>query len=397
MYFTKLLLLFLFMKFITALILFILILNHCSFSQNQKVINNKDTLFTGCANHVTRPKGAEKLNCFLQYENEPVVTPNPAMASFVDYGKKIYISPPHEGLFSMDYGKNDSTIAVSVIYNVVNPPLPVFEVYSGGQSFKKDNVKIFRGQKIQVFLKNSPKLPITDRRYHFSEIKILYYKDLMQSTPSRTEDYYLPGTAEGFELDTKYLKIKDFSMIKIQIGEIQRVAYNQERFKEPFSKYDLAINVHFNNDTLKTAVAPPRPQAVQPSGAPKKPPVTQAPVAETPKSDILYLIDRKGKIPSADLPPRVESPATITNLDSVMRLVNFPVLYKKLGSDNTLTVKVLVDENGKYKDHLIVKESHPSVNTRVCAFLPLLRFIPASHRGAKVLSWVTIPVVLRKE
>ncbi len=383
------------MRFKPLLTLFLLTLNFSLFAQNQKVINNKDTLFTGCANHVIRPKGAEKLSCFLQYENEPVLTPNPTMSSFVDYGKKIYISPPHEGLFSIDYGKNDSTIAASVIYTVVNPPLPVFAINSGNQVFKKDNVKIYRGQKVQVFLKNSPKIPVTDKRYHFSDVKLLYFKDLMQSTPSKTEDYYLSGTAEGFELDTKLLNLKGYSLIKIQIGEIQRVAYNQEKFKEPFSKYDLAVNIYFNDDTLKAA-APPRPQVNSPTSSSKKPPVS-APVVEIPKSDIMYLIDKKGKIPSSDLPPKVENPASITNLDSVMRLVNFPVLFRKLGSDNTLTVKVLVDDNGRYQDHILIKESHPAVNTRVCAFLPLLRFIPATFRGNKVSSWVTVPIVLRKE
>ena len=384
------------MKNVTFLLSF-LSLYFALFAQNQKVINNKDTLFVGCANHVFRPKGTEKLSCFLQYEGESSVAPSSAMASFVDYGRRIYISPPHEGLFSMDFGKNDSTIALSVIYTVVNPPMPTLEVSSNGQTFPKDNVGVFRGQKVKVLLKNSDKLPITDKRYHFSEVRLLYFKDLMQGNPSKVEEFYLPGTGQGFELDTKLLALRGFAMIKIQIGEIQRIAYNQEKTKEPFSKYDLAINVHFRDDTLKAAspTLPPRPISPSPQQV-KKPTVTK-PVIETPKTDILYLADKDGRIPSPDVSPRVENPAKATNLDSVMRLVNFPVFFKKYGTDNTVTVKVLVDKNGKYKDHILSKESHVSVNTRVCAFLPLLRFISATYRGEKVETWLTIPIEMRKE
>lgn len=367
------------------------------YSQNQKVINNKDTLYVGCANHVIKPKGAEKFNCYLQFEGENQVTPGTTMASFLDYGKKIYIAPPHEGLFSMDYGKNDTTIAVSVIYSVVNPPTPTFEVDCEGVVYNKDNVRVIRGKKVRMLLKTKPKIPITDNRYRFSGIKLMYYKDIMQSVPSKTEEFFLSGTGKGFELDTKLLQTQGYGMVKIQVGEIQRIGYNQEKNILPLSRYDMAINIHFREDTLIKTVAvpsPPRPP-VSPTHKPK--PVSVQPVVEIPKTDILYLIDNKGKIPPSDIASKVETMATVTNLDSVMRMVNFPVIYKKLASDNTVTVKVLVDENGKYNDHIFVKESHSTVNARVSALLPLLRFIPATYRGNKMRAWVNIPIEMRKE
>ncbi len=75
------------------------------------------------------------------------------------------------------------------------------------------------------------------------------------------------------------------------------------------------------------------------------------------------------------------------NLDSVKQLIRHP----QACIEGKVIVRLLMDENGKYMKHIILKTAHPMCTEAVEPVLHLIRFTPALIEGKAVKSWVTIP------
>ncbi len=75
------------------------------------------------------------------------------------------------------------------------------------------------------------------------------------------------------------------------------------------------------------------------------------------------------------------------NLDSVKQLIRHP----QICVEGKVVVRLLMDENGKYVKHLVLKTPHEMCTAAVEPVLQHLRFIPATMDRNTVKCWVTIP------
>ena len=75
------------------------------------------------------------------------------------------------------------------------------------------------------------------------------------------------------------------------------------------------------------------------------------------------------------------------NLDSVAKLIHHPSICV----EGKLIVRILLDANGKYEKHIVLKTPHALCTESVEPVLHLIRFTPALIEGKAVKSWVTIP------
>lgn len=75
------------------------------------------------------------------------------------------------------------------------------------------------------------------------------------------------------------------------------------------------------------------------------------------------------------------------NLDSVKQLIRRP----QACVEGKVIVRLMIDENGKYVKHLVLKTPHPMCTEAVEPVLHHLRFTPALMDGQAVKCWVTIP------
>ena len=72
-------------------------------------------------------------------------------------------------------------------------------------------------------------------------------------------------------------------------------------------------------------------------------------------------------------------------------VVRNEVRERHAGRGGTLVVRVLVDEQGRYVDHRVLRSGHPDFRNSVEELLPQLYFTPAYHQGEAVQAWVNVP------
>ncbi|HEX2898305.1 MAG TPA: energy transducer TonB [Bacteroidia bacterium] len=75
------------------------------------------------------------------------------------------------------------------------------------------------------------------------------------------------------------------------------------------------------------------------------------------------------------------------SLDSVKQLIRRP----QACVEGKVIVRLMIDENGKYVKHLVLKTPQPMCTEAVEPVLHHLRFTPALMDGQAVKCWVTIP------
>lgn len=84
------------------------------------------------------------------------------------------------------------------------------------------------------------------------------------------------------------------------------------------------------------------------------------------------------------------------NLDEVWKLIGrYPQIAKDAGIQGTVVVRVLVDKEGKYMRHVILRKVHPMLTSVVEKGLPALRFTPAMLHGVPIMYWVNLPFKFR--
>lgn len=364
------------MKFFTCILL---LLPLFSFAQNAK-----DTLYANSINVLTKSKEEKGMLCFLMYEGEEQKATHESMASFIDLGKKFVTIPPKAGNLWIFFGENDSMFVSRKEYTVLDIPNPKIALSVNGTLAAKSSTKVYRGQKVKINLSMPKAMNISDKRYRMSEVKLAYFKDFSQSAPTKVEDLTPTGSGTCLELNTQNLNLHGFSQIKLQIGKLYRVGYNNKEYEVEMSRAELTFSIQIKDDTI----------AKKPVVAPKTPVKTAvAPIIT--HDDILYFTDGTNALPLPDVRVIADREPIILNVDSVMKNVNIAVLQKNLGGDNNIKVKILVDEKGHYADHLILKESNPVTTSRACAFMPYLRFLPAVRAGKNIKYWITLPITFR--
>ena len=86
-----------------------------------------------------------------------------------------------------------------------------------------------------------------------------------------------------------------------------------------------------------------------------------------------------------------EEPRPI-NMDKFRKDCGYPAQAIEAEIEGKVIVRVLVDEEGKYLEHVVLKDPHPVLTKRVESKLNVLRFTPGIQGNKPVMVWVTIPV-----
>ena len=103
-------------------------------------------------------------------------------------------------------------------------------------------------------------------------------------------------------------------------------------------------------------------------------------------SDTFPLIEEK-EPDFNEYDPDVEEPEPL-NLGDVWKLVRYP---NQVCIEGTVVVRILVDKEGYYRKHKMLKDIHPILKQAVEPHLHKLRFRPTMKDGKPIMYWVNIP------
>ena len=79
------------------------------------------------------------------------------------------------------------------------------------------------------------------------------------------------------------------------------------------------------------------------------------------------------------------------NMNEVMQKVVYPPSLREMRMEGKASYRVLVDEDGNYVKHELIRASHPLFDQQCAAQLPALKFKPGKIGPHKVKVWVTVP------
>jgi protein TonB len=79
------------------------------------------------------------------------------------------------------------------------------------------------------------------------------------------------------------------------------------------------------------------------------------------------------------------------NMDDVRKIIGYPDIARDAGIEGQVVVRVLVDEQGNYRKHKMIKKVHPILADAVEKNLHKLKFSPAIQGNKPIKFWVNIP------
>jgi len=79
------------------------------------------------------------------------------------------------------------------------------------------------------------------------------------------------------------------------------------------------------------------------------------------------------------------------NLGELRKAIEYPAEAVEQEIQGTVVARILVNEEGQYVRHELVKDIHPLLSEAVEARLPDLRFTPAMLEGKPLMYWVNLP------
>lgn len=98
-------------------------------------------------------------------------------------------------------------------------------------------------------------------------------------------------------------------------------------------------------------------------------------------------------LPVVFTPDEVDRPALLINKEEIANEIGYPKVAWQNGIQGTIILNVLVDENGGYLDHRVVRGFHPILRIPCERYVPFLVFTPALLDGKPVRSWVEVPFI----
>ena len=79
------------------------------------------------------------------------------------------------------------------------------------------------------------------------------------------------------------------------------------------------------------------------------------------------------------------------NMEKFRALVGYPTMAKEAEIEGKVILRVLVDEEGNYRRHILIRDPHPILSKAVEKKLPKLKFTPAIKDKQPFMAWTTIP------
>jgi protein TonB len=86
---------------------------------------------------------------------------------------------------------------------------------------------------------------------------------------------------------------------------------------------------------------------------------------------------------------------TPVNMDAIKAAIQYPQIAKDNGIQGKVIMRVLIDEQGGYVKHKVLRSPHPWLTQEVERHINRLKFTPAIQGGRAIRTWVTVPFDFR--
>lgn len=78
------------------------------------------------------------------------------------------------------------------------------------------------------------------------------------------------------------------------------------------------------------------------------------------------------------------------NCEEIRKRIGYPPLAKEAGIQGKVIVRLLIDQNGQYRRHIVLRSPHKLLTEAVERELPSLEFSPGIQAERPVSVWVTL-------
>lgn len=103
-------------------------------------------------------------------------------------------------------------------------------------------------------------------------------------------------------------------------------------------------------------------------------------------------LTRQNEAPPFDEFVRVETRPKPLNLTEIQKCISLPPAISPLCFEGRLIFRVLIDEQGRYVKHVVLRSPHPSLTAAAEKKIVCLRFSPAIQAGKPIKFWTNVPV-----
>ncbi len=79
------------------------------------------------------------------------------------------------------------------------------------------------------------------------------------------------------------------------------------------------------------------------------------------------------------------------NMDQLKKQIDYPQMARDAGISGRVVFRVLIDEQGKYKKHKVMRSPHKWLTDACVEHISKLRFTPGIQAGKPIPVWVTVP------
>lgn len=101
------------------------------------------------------------------------------------------------------------------------------------------------------------------------------------------------------------------------------------------------------------------------------------------------------RFPDPDAFMMFEHEPILLNSDEVWKAIGYPEEAGKMEIEGKVILRLLIDNDGSYVRHIVIRDPHPVLTGPVEAQIPKMRFSPAMQEGVPVPAWLTIPWNIR--
>jgi len=106
-------------------------------------------------------------------------------------------------------------------------------------------------------------------------------------------------------------------------------------------------------------------------------------------------ISQEENAPSPDVFIWVSQEPQPLNMGEIVNLIGYPEEAKERNIEGEVVARILVDKEGNYVQHKLVRKAHPILVNAVEAQIPKLKFSPAKRENEPIMFWVNIPLIFK--
>lgn len=106
---------------------------------------------------------------------------------------------------------------------------------------------------------------------------------------------------------------------------------------------------------------------------------------------VVAIEEPKEEIPDPNAFIPVEKEPSPVNMDNIKRLIGYPPTAKEAEIEGKVILRILVGKDGRYRQHIVIKNPHPILTKAVEGQVTNLQFTPGIQAGKPIPVWVTIP------